>query len=101
MFKTSSPTIAIVAGEHSGANLGANLIIELKSKYPHAKFIGIGDQKMIAAGLVSLYPIEKLSVIGIFNVLKRLPEFIKLKNNFFCAAVVPILTKDQERKIYS
>ena len=28
-------------------------------------------------------------------------SFRRLKNSFFCAAVVPIFTKDQECKIYS
>lgn len=79
--KTIPKTIAIVAGEHSGDNCGAILIQALKKQYPDAKFIGIGGDKMIAEGLHSLFPIEKLSVIGFFNVLLKLPELINLKNN--------------------
>ena len=33
---------------------------------------------MLAQGLVSFYPMERLSVMGLFEPFKRLPEFIKL-----------------------
>ncbi|MBP9722440.1 MAG: lipid-A-disaccharide synthase [Gammaproteobacteria bacterium] len=73
-------TIAIVAGEHSGDNYGALLISQLKTVYPNAKFIGVGSHKMLAAGLISVFPLEKLSIIGFINILKKLPELIRLKN---------------------
>lgn len=69
---------ALLAGEDSGDILGADLIAGLKERYPGAVFEGIGGPRMIAQGLVSFYPLERLSVMGIFEPLKRLPEFIKL-----------------------
>ncbi len=67
-------TIAIVAGEASGDILGAALMRELKSRLPTLQFNGIGGERMQAEGCQSRYPLERLSVMGIVAILKRLPE---------------------------
>ena len=59
--------IFIIAGEVSGDVLGAKIMHEM----PGVKFVGIGGQNMIDAGLVPLFPISDLAVMGVFEVLGR------------------------------
>jgi len=71
--------IGIVAGEISGDLLGAGLIKALKERYPDAEFIGIAGPKMIEAGCQSRYPMERLSVMGLFEVLGRYFELRRMR----------------------
>ena len=57
--------IGIIAGEASGDNLGAGLMKAIRNRVPDAVFEGVGGPRMTRAGCFSLYPMERLSVMGL------------------------------------
>ncbi len=69
--------IALLAGETSGDVLGARLIKSLSKIYPDAVFEGIAGQEMQSAGCQSLFPMERLSIMGIIEVA---PRYLELRN---------------------
>ncbi len=71
--------IGIVAGEASGDILGAGLIQAIKRQYPSAEFAGIGGPLMIEQGCKSLVAMERLSIMGLVEVLGRLIELFAIK----------------------
>ena len=77
-IRSSPLTIAIVAGEASGDQLGASLIHQIKSLEPDAKFVGVGGSLMVDEGFPDKHDIETLSVNGFFDPILRLPALIKL-----------------------
>ena len=66
------PTIWLMAGEASGDVLGARLMLALQARRPELVFCGIGGPRMAAAGLVSLFPMRDLAVMGLAEILPRL-----------------------------
>jgi len=76
-----SVRIGIVAGEPSGDLLGAEIVHALRVLFPDATFEGVGGPKMIQAGANSLFPMEKLSVMGFTEVLMRVPELLRLRKS--------------------
>ena len=69
----------LIATEELGDRLGANLMKVLRQRLGGAvQFEGIGGQSMAREGLVSLFPIEELSIIGLAAVAKQLPKILRL-----------------------
>jgi lipid-A-disaccharide synthase len=72
-------TVGLIAGEASGDLLGAELIQALKSRHPALQFEGIVGPRMIKAGAHALAHCERLSVNGYVEVLRHLPDLLKLR----------------------
>jgi lipid-A-disaccharide synthase len=70
--------VFLVAGESSGDLLGAGLMQALGRLHDGAvSFRGVGGERMIAAGLSSLFPAHDLTVIGVAPVLAKLPTIVR------------------------
>ncbi len=75
--------IAIVAGEPSGDLLAARLIYALHQQRPALKFEGIAGPEMMAAGCSGLFSQETLSVMGLTEVVRHLPELLDIRKKLF------------------
>ena len=62
----------IVAGEPSGDRIGADLVKRLRVEHP-TTLAGVGGAELEGEGLKSIFPMSDLSVMGLSDVLKRLP----------------------------
>jgi lipid-A-disaccharide synthase len=78
-----SPLFVLVAGEASGDQLGAGLIASLRELFPSARFAGIGGPRMAATGMHIWHPAEKLSVMGLVEVLAHLPQLLAMRRDVY------------------
>lgn len=70
--------VAIIAGEVSGDLLAADLIAGLKGQYAGpVELIGVGGEGLEAQGLRSLFDFSELSIMGITQVLGKLPNLVR------------------------
>lgn len=74
MFFPKHRKIWVLAGEASGDILGASLIKTLRYYDPSLRLRGVGGQEMEKCGFQSLFPMEYLSVMGLTEILPRLPR---------------------------
>ena len=66
----------IIAGEPSGDRLGGALMTAM-ARLAEVEFHGIGGRDMEAAGLQSLFPMSDLTVMGLSEVLPRIPLILR------------------------
>ena len=79
LIKPEKVKIFISAGELSGDILGEGLIIQLKKMTNNnIDIFGVGGDKMISQGLKPIFNIKFLSIMGIFEVLLKIPKILKL-----------------------
>ena len=92
--------IAIVAGEKSGDELGGPLMESLKNHFPNVSFIGVGGEKMKLQGLSSVFPMHKISVMGIIEPLLKIKELLSIikKTNLSKKRRLSLIIQQSERE---
>ena len=81
-IKTPDPsvslkTIMMIAGEASGDAHGAKLVRAIAEKNPSVSFVGIGGDRMAAAGVDIRFDASRLSVVGLTEVLSRAGNIVR------------------------
>lgn len=70
-----APLIWLIAGEPSGDLIGARLIAALREKAGgNIRIAGIGGEAMQAEGLTSLFPISDIALMGVVEIIHRIPQ---------------------------
>lgn len=91
--ESAGPLIFLMAGEPSGDALGARLMAVLRRlSGGRVRFAGIGGERMAAEGLDSLVPMGELAVMGLFELLPRIPALLRRIDQ--TAAAIVAMTPD-------
>ena len=67
-----------VAGEKSGDELGGNLLKSLRLKFTSIEILGVGGPKMLKQGLIPIFEMNLISLMGIFEIATKIPKILKL-----------------------
>lgn len=78
--------ILVVAGEASGDQHAADLVAALKRRAPDLRFFGMGGAKLSGQGVELLYGADEISVMGIAEVLPKLPRILRVMAGIHRAA---------------
>lgn len=77
--------IGIVAGEVSGDSLGADFMQQMNNLRDDIVWVGVGGRKMQAQGLQSIFPLSRLAVMGLVEVLSHLSDLFKARRELLTA----------------
>ena len=77
--------IGIVAGEVSGDSLGADFMQQMNALREDIVWVGVGGSKMQAEGLQSIFPLARLAVMGLVEVLSQLSDLFKARRELLTA----------------
>ena len=84
---TGAPLVFLVAGEPSGDVLGGQLMAALdRVSGGRVRFAGVGGPNMESHGLASLFPMSDLTVMGLAEVVPRLPWILRRLRQTVAAA---------------
>ena len=78
IYNYNDKKVWIIAGEESGDLYGAELARELKKVAPDLAVKGMGGREMKAAGVDIIVDSTDLGVVGLIEVFKNLPQFLRI-----------------------
>ncbi len=80
-------SIALVAGEASGDNLGGALLRELRGREPGLDAFGVAGPRMVAAGCDAWVASEELAIMGLAEIVRHLPRLLRLRRDLVARLV--------------
>ncbi|WP_227686595.1 lipid-A-disaccharide synthase [Psychrobacter fozii] len=84
-LKSTPLVIGIVAGEVSGDSLGADFMQQMNNLRDDIVWVGVGGSMMEAQGLQSIFPLSRLAVMGLVEVMGQLPDLLKARRELLSA----------------
>lgn len=72
------PPLLMVAAEASGDQHGAALVRALHERFPQLQVYGLGGDHMRAAGVETLFDVQALNVVGVVEILAKVPVGLRL-----------------------
>jgi lipid-A-disaccharide synthase len=82
----STPQILVVTGEASGDAHASELVAALQARRPDLRFFGMGGSKLAARGVELLFGAHEVSVMGITEVLPKIPRILQVLKGIAAAA---------------
>ncbi|HEX5747666.1 MAG TPA: lipid-A-disaccharide synthase [Archangium sp.] len=83
---STAPQILVVAGEASGDAHASELVAALKARRPDLTFFGMGGSRLAAQGVELLYGAHEVNVMGITEVLPKIPRILQVMGGLAQAA---------------
>ena len=83
---TAAPQILVVTGEASGDAHASELVAALQARRPDLRFFGMGGSRLAARGVELLYSAQEVSVMGITEVLPKIPRILQVLRGLAAAA---------------
>ncbi|MFY0521728.1 lipid-A-disaccharide synthase [Archangium gephyra] len=83
---STAPQILVVAGEASGDAHASELVAALKAQRPDLSFFGMGGSRLAAQGVELLYGAHEVNVMGITEVLPKIPRILQVMGGLAQAA---------------
>ena len=71
---TQEAPLLLIAGEASGDQHGAAMVRVLREDFPALPIFGVGGEHLRAAGVETLFDVEALNVVGLVEVLAKIPS---------------------------
>ncbi|MBE2253281.1 MAG: lipid-A-disaccharide synthase [Myxococcus sp.] len=79
-------SVLVVAGEASGDGHGADVVRALKTRRPELTFFGMGGPRLAAEGVELVHGAHEISVMGIAEVIPKIPRILKVLGDLERAA---------------
>ena len=79
--------VLVVAGEASGDQHAADAVAALKKLRPELRFFGMGGQRLAAEGVELIHGAHEISVMGIVEVLPKVPRIWQVLRDLEKAAI--------------